>query len=190
MLPLNTIWEIPAKTHHWRGSVFNLLKERVLSFLVVLGVGLLLIVALTMNAWLAAAGEIIGDRAPISGRLLQNIISAVSFVVIAELSALVYGGKPDVELRWRGVIAGAALTSLLFFLGRIPIEIYLGKTSLSSTYGAAGSLVVLLVWVYYTAQIFLLGAEFTQVFARRYSPRAIDRSVVPSSHSPPCPHGK
>ena len=186
---LNTIWEIPAKARHWQGSFVNLLKERVLSFLVVLGVGFLLIVALTMNAWLAA-GEIVGDRPPISGRFLQSINSAVSFIVIAGLSALIYKGMPDVELRWRDVIAGAALTSLLFSLGRVLIEIYLGKTSLGSTYGAAGSLVVLLVWVYYLAQIFLLGAEFTQVFARRYSLRPIHRSVVPPSLSPSCPQAK
>lgn len=178
---LNTIWEIPAKERHWQWSLFHLLRERVLSFLIVLGLGFLLIVALTMNAWLAAVGEMLGDFPPMSDRLVLSINAAVSFVVVTGLSALIYRGMPDVELRWRDVIAGAALTSLLFSLGRILIEVYLGKTSLGSTYGTAGSLVVLLVWVYYSAQIFLLGAEFIQVLARRYSPRAIHHPVVAPS---------
>lgn len=84
---------------------------------------------------------------------------------------------PDIELEWRDVAAGAALTSLLFSLGKLVIGLYLGKTGLGSTYGAAGSLVVLLVWVYYSAQIFLLGAEFTQVFSRRYGRGASSRSI-------------
>ena len=178
---LNTIWEIPAKERHWQWSLVHLLRERVLSFLIVLGLGFLLIVALTMNAWLAAVGEMLGDFPRMSDRLVLSINAAISFVVVAGLSALIYRGMPDVELRWRDVIAGAALTSLLFSLGRMLIEVYLGKTSLGSTYGTAGSLVVLLVWVYYSAQIFLLGAEFTQVFARRYSPREIHHPVVAPS---------
>jgi membrane protein len=87
--------------------------------------------------------------------------------VIAGLFAVIYKVMPEVDLRWRDVAAGAVLTSLLFSLGKLLIGLYLGKTSLGSAYGAAGSLVVLLVWVYFSAQIFLLGAEFTRVFARR-----------------------
>jgi membrane protein len=170
---LNAIWEIPIQESQWPRSVVRILKERVLSFVMVLGVGFLLLVSLILNAWLAAAGAFFKGSLPMPESVLQALTSAVSFVVIAGLFALIYKVMPDVDLEWRDVAAGAALTSLLFSLGKLLIGLYLGKTSPGSTYGAAGSLVVLLVWVYYSAQIFLLGAEFTQVFARRYGSNAI-----------------
>lgn len=175
---LNTIWEIPIRESHWRSSVVRILKERVLSFVMVLGVGFLLLVSLIVNAWLAAVGAFFGGFLPVPELVLKGFTSAVSFVVIAGLFALIYKVMPDVDLKWRDVAAGAALTSLLFSLGKLLIGLYLGKASLGSTYGAAGSLVVLLVWVYYSAQIFLFGGEFTQVFARRYSPSAIHGSAT------------
>jgi membrane protein len=165
---LNTVWEVPLQAGHWPGSVLRILKERAFYFLMVLGVGFLLLVSLIVNVWLAAAGAFFGGWLPLPEPVLQVLASAVSFVVIAALFALIYKSVPDVDLKWREVAAGAALTSLLFSLGKLLIGIYLGKTGLGSTYGAAGSLVVLLVWVYYSAQVFLLGAEFTRVFARRY----------------------
>jgi membrane protein len=121
-----------------------------------------------VNVWLAAAGAFFRGLLPMPESVLQALTSVVSFVVIAALFALIYRFMPDVDLEWRDVAAGAILTSLLFSLGKLVIGLYLGKTSLGSTFGAAGSLVVLLVWVYYSAQVFLLGAEFTHVFARRY----------------------
>lgn len=170
---LNTVWEIPIQEGHWPRSVVRILKERVFSFVMVLGVGFLLLVSLILNVWLAAAGAFFRGLLPMPGSVLQALTSVVSFVVIAALFALIYKFMPDVDLEWREVAAGAALTSLLFSLGKLVIGLYLGKTGLGSTYGAAGSLVVLLVWVYYSAQVFLLGAEFTQVFARRYGRGAI-----------------
>lgn len=175
---LNTIWEIPIQESHWRSSLVRILKERVLSFVMVLGVGFLLLVSLIVNAWLAAVGAFFGGFLPMPELVLKGLTSSVSFVVIAGLFAVIYKVMPDVDLRWRDVAAGAALTSLLFSLGKLLIGLYLGKTSLGSTYGAAGSLVVLLVWVYYSAQIFLFGGEFTQVFARRYSRSAIHGSAT------------
>jgi len=175
---LNTIWEIPIQESHWSRSVLRILKERVLSFVMVLGVGFLLLVSLIINAWLAAMGAFFRGFLPMPDFALKGLTPAVSFVVIAGLFALIYKVMPDVDLRWRDVAAGAALTSLLFSLGKLLIGLYLGKASLGSTYGAAGSLVVLLVWVYYSAQIFLFGGEFTQVFARRYSPSAIRGSAT------------
>jgi membrane protein len=118
--------------------------------------------------WLAATGAFFRALLPMPEYMLQALTSVVSFAVIAALFALIYKFMPEVDLMWRDVAAGAALTSLLFSLGKLLIGLYLGKTSLGSTYGAAGSLVVLLVWVYYSAQVFLLGAEFTQVFAHRH----------------------
>ena len=165
---LNTVWEIPIQESHWPRSVVRILKERVFSFVMVLGVGFLLLVSLIVNVWLAAAGAFFRRLLPMPESVLQALASVVSFVVIAALFGLIYKFMPDVDLEWREVAAGAALTSLLFSLGKLVIGLYLGKTGLGSTYGAAGSLVVLLVWVYYSAQVFLLGAEFTQVFTRRY----------------------
>ena len=165
---LNTVWEIPIQDSHWPTSVLRILKERVFSFVMVLGIGFLLLVSLIVNVWLAAAGAFFRRLLPMPESVLQALTSVVSFVVIAALFALIYKFMPDVDLEWRDVAAGAILTSLLFSLGKLVIGLYLGKTSLGSTFGAAGSLVVLLVWVYYSAQVFLLGAEFTHVFARRY----------------------
>ena len=165
---LNTIWETPIRKSPWSRSVVKILKERVFSFVMVLGVGFLLLVSLIVNVWLASVRELFSGLLPMPESVLQALTSVVSFVVIAALFALIYKFMPDIELEWRDVAAGAVLTSLLFSLGKLVIGLYLGKTGLGSTYGAAGSLVVLLVWVYYSAQIFLLGAEFTQVFSRRY----------------------
>lgn len=164
---LNIVWEVPIQESHWPRSAFRMLQERVFSFVMVLGVGFLLLVSLMVNVWLAVAGTFFQAMLPMTESALQVLTSVVSFVVIAGLFALIYKVMPDVNLRWREVVAGATLTSLLFSLGKLGIGLYLGKTGLASTYGAAGSLVVLLVWVYYSAQVFLLGAEFTRVFARR-----------------------
>jgi membrane protein len=165
---LNTVWETPIRESQWHTSVLRILRERVFSFVMVLGVGFLLLVSLIVNVWLAAAGAFFRRLLPMPESVLQALTSVVSFVVIAALFALIYKFMPDVDLEWRDVAAGAILTSLLFSLGKLVIGLYLGKASLGSTFGAAGSLVVLLVWVYYSAQVFLLGAEFTHVFARRY----------------------
>lgn len=182
---LNTVWEIPLQESHWPRGVVRILKERVLSFVMVLGVGFLLLVSLIVNVvWLAAAGAFFRGWLPMPESVLQALTSVVSFVVIAALFALIYKFIPDVDLEWREVAAGAVLTSLLFSLGKLAIGLYLGKTGLGSTYGAAGSLVVLLVWVYYSAQVFLLGAEFTQVFARRYGRGAIHGPAADSFGGP------
>ena len=178
---LNTVWEIPPNESRWPWSVVKILRERVLSFVMVLGVGFLLLVSLIVNAWLAAAGAFFRSSLPMPEAVLQGLTSVASFVAIAGLFAVIYKVMPDVALRWWDVAAGAALTSLLFSLGQLLIGLYLGKTSLGSTYGAAGSLVVLLVWVYYSAQIFLLGAEFTRVFAHRYGS---DPGKTLSRHAP------
>jgi len=165
---LNTIWGIQLHESQWSSGIVRILWERVLSFVMVLGVGFLLLVSLIVNAWLAAVGLLFSGFLPMSEFVLRGLTSAVSFVVIAGLCALIYKVMPNVELKWRDVAAGATLTSVLFSLGKLLIGLYLSKTNLGSTYGAAGSLVVLLVWVYYSSQIFLLGAEFTQVLSRRY----------------------
>lgn len=169
---LNTVWEIPIQESHWPKSVLRIFKERIFSFVMVLGVGFLLLASVVVNVWLAAAGALFSGLLPLPESVLQALTSGASFVVNAVLFALIYKFMPDADLEWREVAAGAALTSLLFSLGKLLIGLYLVKAGLASTYGAAGSLVVLLVWIYYSAQVFLLGAEFTRVFTRRYSREA------------------
>ena len=163
---LNTIYEIPSPEVSGLRSVLLFVRERLFSFAMVLGVGFLLLVSLAINAWLAAMGRWFTGWLP--ALLLQIVSTVVSWVVITALFGAIYKALPDVTIEWRDVILGAAVTSLLFNLGKFLIGLYLGSSTVASAYGAAGSLVVLLIWVYYSAQIFFLGAEFTQVFANRY----------------------
>jgi membrane protein len=163
---LNTIYEIPSPEVSGLKSVLLFIRDRFFSFAMVLGVGFLLLVSLAINAWLAAMGTWFTGWVP--ALVLQIVSTAISWVVITALFAGIYKVLPDVTIEWRDVALGAAVTSLLFNLGKFVIGLYLGSSTVASAYGAAGSLVILLIWVYYSAQIFFLGAEFTQVFANRY----------------------
>lgn len=165
---LNEIWDVPARSTTVLQSALGLLRERFFSFAMVVGVGFLLLVSLLVNAALAAANQIIGFLIPIPETFLQLSSSIVSFVVITLLFALIYKVLPDLKIEWRDVLLGSVVTSALFTAGKLAIGVYLGKTALASTYGAAGSLVIVLVWVYYSAQVFFLGAVFTNVFACNY----------------------
>lgn len=168
---LNTIWDVPSHGAGGLGGVLRILKERLFYLAIILGVGLLLLASLIGNAWLAPVGWFFRGLLPVPVFFQQAVSSAVSFLVITGLFALVYKVMPDVAVEWRDVAPGAVFTSLLFLLGNNVIGLYLAKTSLASTFGPAGPLVVLLVWVYFSAQIFFLGAEVTQVFARNYGSR-------------------
>jgi len=150
---LNTIWNLPEKKG---GGFMRLLKERFLSFAMVLGVAFLLLVSLVIDAALSA----------ISSTLWQPIQLLVSFAVVTVLFAFIFRFLPDTRPEWRDVWSGAAFTSLLFVLGKFALGLYLGKSAVGSSYGAAGSLVVMLVWIYWSANILFFGAEFTQVHAR------------------------
>jgi membrane protein len=163
---LNTIYEIPSPQVTGLRSLLLFVRERLFSFAMVLGVGFILLVSLAINAWLAAMGTWFTGWLP--ALILQLVSTVVAWVIITALFAAIYKALPDVTLEWRDVILGAAVTSLLFNLGKFVIGLYLGSSSVASAYGAAGSLVILLIWVYYSAQIFFFGAEFTQVFANRY----------------------
>jgi membrane protein len=165
---LNTIWEVPITELQGFKSILIFVRERFFSFALVLGVGFLLLVSLCINAGLAAAGTALTGYISIPEWIAQAASTLVSLIVATGLFGLVYKIMPDVDLEWRDVALGAFITSLLFNTGKLVVGMYLGKTSLASTYGAAGSLVVCLFWVYYSALIFFLGAEFTQVFANRY----------------------
>jgi membrane protein len=163
---LNTIFEIPAPEVSGLRSVMLFVRERFFSFAMVLGVGFLLLVSLAINAGLAMMGTWFTGWLP--ALLMQIVSTLVSWLIITALFAGIYKVLPDVTMEWRDVILGAAVTSFLFNLGKFGIGLYLGSSTIASAYGAAGSLVILLIWVYYSAQIFFLGAEFTQVFANRY----------------------
>jgi membrane protein len=160
---LNTIWGVPVTELQGFKSILLFVRERFFSFALVLGVGFLLLVSLCINAGLAAAGTALSGYISAPEWIAQATSTLVSLIVATGLFGLVYRIIPDVDLEWRDVALGAFITSLLFNTGKLVVGMYLGKTSLASTYGAAGSLVVCLFWVYCSALIFL-GAEFTQVF--------------------------
>jgi membrane protein len=160
---LNTIWEVPAQaTSGW----FSLIRERFFSFTMVLGVGFLLLVSLFVSAALAALGKSFEGWLPASEPVMHVVNLMVSFAVITGLFMLIFRYVPDAKIAWRDVWLGAMVTSALFSIGKFAIGLYLGKGSFASAYGAAGSLVIFLVWVYYSAQILFFGAEFTEVYAR------------------------
>lgn len=166
---LNTIWKVQPKA---KGSgVLKIIRARFLSFAMVLTIGFLLLISLLVHAALAACGKFMGGLFPGTEALLHVINLVISFGVITLLFAMMFKMLPDVKIAWRHVWIGAGMTALLFTIGKFLIGLYLGKSGIASPYGAAGSLIVMLVWVYYSAQIFLFGAEFTHVYATRYGPR-------------------
>jgi membrane protein len=169
---LNHIWNVEPKPDRF---FHRLLYTRLLSFLMVLGIGLLLLAALLVGAMLSAAGQLLGDLLPLPGFFTQASSLFISFALMIVLFAVIYKVLPDVRISWKDVWVGATITAVLMAIGRFLITLYLARSSLRSVYGAAGSLVVILLWVYYSAQIFLFGAEFTQVYARRYG-----SSILPS----------
>jgi membrane protein len=161
---LNTIWRVKPKPGV---NLRAFLLDRVRSFGLVVAIGFLLMVSLAVSAALAALSGWLGRRAPDVPRLLGALDVLVSLGVITLLFAMLYRFLPDVRLRWRDVWTGAFVTAVLFTIGKHLIGLYLGQSSVASSYGAAGSVVVLLLWVYYSSQIVLLGAEFTRVYTRR-----------------------
>ncbi len=167
---LNTIWEVKAKPGR---GILGTLKDRFLSFTMVLGVGFLLLVSLIISTALAAVNEFISGVLPDLAILAQAINFVVSFGVITALFGLIFKVVPDVKIAWRDVWIGAVVTAFLFTVGKFAIGLYLGNSAPGSTYGAAGSLIVLLLWVYYSAQILFLGAEFTQVYANKFGSRIV-----------------
>ena len=172
---LNTIWCVPKRQETGLKSLLSVLRDRTLAFATVLGIGFLLLVSLTINAAVSAFSNRYGASLPMPAIALQYTDLIVSFVVISFLFALIYKLLPDLHLEWRDVLPGALFTSFLFSAGKVIIGMYLGRASIGSTYGAAGSLVVLLLWVYYSAQIFFLGAEFTQAYAQTFGSRPCNR---------------
>lgn len=166
---INLIWKIKAKPK--RGWV-KLLKDRLLSSSLIVGLGFLLIVSLMVNGALMALNDLIKRYFPEMTILLFNAINiAISFTVITILFAVIFKVLPDAKIAWKDVRKGAFFTACLFMLGRFVIGMYIETTSTGSAYGAAGSVIIILVWVYYTAAILYFGAEFTKVYAEHIGAR-------------------
>lgn len=160
---LDRIWRITIDDT--RAAIGHFVRARMLSFGLVLGVGFLLAVSLVLSAAISAAGSL-WSRWFVGGELmLQALNLLVGYLVITCLFALIYKVLPSARIAWHHVWVGAAITSLLFSAGKFVIGLYLGTAAISSSFGAAGALVVIVIWVYYSAQIFLLGAEFTHEYA-------------------------
>ena len=167
---LNTIWEVQPKPG---GGFMGMLKARFLSFSMVLGTGFLLLVSLFISAVLSSLGQYMNEVLPVPEFVLQAVNLVVGFFIITLLFAMIYKVLPDVQIKWRDVWIGAAMTSLLFSVGKLALGLYLGKSSVASAYGAAGSLAALMLWIYYAAQILFFGAEFTQVYAKKYGSQIV-----------------
>ncbi|MBX3444056.1 MAG: YihY/virulence factor BrkB family protein [Planctomyces sp.] len=172
---LNTIWEVQPKPGR---GVWGVIRDRFLSFAMVLGIAFLLLVSLILSAALSFIGsylQFLPDSLQIVSQAL-NLLASTAIITL--LFAMMFKLLPDVEMAWRDVWLGAAVTAVLFTLGKFGIGLYLGRSSMASAYGVAGSFVVLLVWVYYSAQILFFGAELTQVYANQHGSR-----IVPSEHA-------
>ena len=162
---LNRIWEVTPRPGQ---GIWGFLRQRFFSFAMVLAIGFLLLVSLVVTAVLTSFTAILGSLLGNATFVAHAIDILVSFVFVTLLFALIYKYVPDVEIQWRDVWVGAALTSILFTVGKYLIGLYIGTSGVGSTFGAAGSLITILVWVYYSSLIFFLGAEFTRVYATQY----------------------
>ena len=190
---LNAIWRVKFKTGR---GIKGFVQDRLVSYSMVLGVGFLLVLSLVVSALLSAASGIVGGFLTIDAATAQSLDLIVLFVLIALLFAVIYKYVPDVRIAWSDVWLGAATTSLLFAAGKFLIGFYLGHSTVTSIYGAAGSLVTLLLWVYYSSLIFFLGAELTQVYATRYGSKVTfaenargPRLASESQKTPSLPYG-
>jgi membrane protein len=186
---LDRVWKAPARAKP--SGLWGWVRSRILSFGMILAIGFLLLVSLVVSAAISALGDWWGPMFAGWETLAQVINFLLSFGLVTAMFAFIYRFMPHVRIEWRDVWTGAAVTALLFTVGKFVIGLYLGKSSVASGFGAAGSLVVLLLWVYYSAQIFLLGAEFTWVYAhslgsRRGTPAVQEAasSTVPTAAVP------
>jgi membrane protein len=179
---LDRIWRTPAPPNE--NGIWGIIRTRFLSFGLILGLGFLMIVSLVLSAALAAMGTWFSGLLGGWEFILQALNFVVSFGVVTVIFAAIYKFMPHAKIAWPNVWVGAIVTALLFTIGKFLISLYIGKSGVASGFGAAGSFAVLLVWVYYSAQIFLLGAEFTWVYSHRNAPPA-DAATVPARNDAP-----
>lgn len=161
---LNQIWGVSSKRH----PVFLILKEKALSFAMILVLGFLMLVSFILSASIAVASHYLNAWMPGLDGFWELSNSGLSLLVITALFAIIFKILPDVQVAWKDVWLGAILTALLFVLGKFLLGFYFGRSAVASSYGAAGPLLIILVWVFYSAQIFFFGAEFTRSYALRY----------------------
>lgn len=159
---LNKIWEVKPKVGT---DVIELIRQNLFSFGMVLAIGFLLLVSLLLSAALAAIGTFWTALLPMPEWVMSGLNFLISFLTITALFALIFKYVPETKIAWKDVLAGSFFTAFLFVVGKTLIGLYLGKAAVGSAYGAAGSLIVLIVWVYYSAQIFFFGAAFTRSLA-------------------------
>lgn len=183
---LNIVWDVTVKPD---AGIMNFIRKRLLSFSAVLGIGFLLLVSLLASALLSGMSKYMSDLLPGADWIWQLVNNLVSFGFITLMFALMFRYLPDVNIKWSDVWIGALITTALFILGKHLLGLYLGQSSFGSTYGAAGSLVIFLAWVYYSAQILFFGAEFTQAYAQEYGGRIVpnDHAMRLSDHNKPTP---
>lgn len=173
---LNNIWGVKSKP---KNGIWGMVKDRLLSFGMVLSIGFILLVALVINAVVAMAGSYFSAVLPEVGEVVLQIFNVLLSVGVSTfLFAVLFKGLPDVNIKYSDVWKGALFTAILFSVGKLLIGLYIGQSDIGGTYGAAGSMVVILVWVYYSALILFLGAEFTAVYADRYGAH-----LRPSAHA-------
>jgi membrane protein len=174
---LNRIWEVTPKPGQ---GIWGFIRQRFFSFAMVLGIGFLLLVSLVVTAVLSSFTGMLSNWFGDATFIAHAIDILVSFGFVTLLFALIYKYVPDVEIQWRDVWVGAALTAILFTIGKYLIGLYIGTSGVTSTFGAAGSLITILIWVYYSSLIFFLGAEFTRVYATEYG-----SGVAPAENAQP-----
>jgi membrane protein len=174
---MNIIWEVEPKPGR---GIWGMIRDRFLSFTMVIGMAFLLLVSLVVSAGLAAAGTVFNRLPDSMAWMAEGLHQGASLVILTLLFAMMFKYLPDVKIGWRDVMLGAFITAVLFTVGKFSIGMYLGHSAMASSYGVAGSFVVLLVWVYYSAQILFFGAELTQVYANNFGSR-----IVPSENARP-----
>ncbi|HEY1267036.1 MAG TPA: YihY/virulence factor BrkB family protein [Candidatus Binatia bacterium] len=162
---LNTVWGVETKMHT---GIWPIIRARFISYAMLLAIGFLLLVSLMVTTAVSALSDYLRNLLPAVGAVWPAVDIVISFGFVTILFALIYKFLPDVKIAWRDVWIGAALTALLFSIGKLLIGLYLAKSAVSSTYGAAGSLVTVLLWVYYSSLVFFFGAEVTRVYATQY----------------------
>ncbi len=173
---LDSIWEVKRKP---RGAIWSWLRQRILSFGLVLAVGFLLLVSLTLSAALGAVSQYMHARLPGGEVFWQTANFLTDFVLMTVMFALIYRVLPDVRLAWRDVWLGSLVTSIFFSAGKFLIGLYLGHASIASTFGAAGSVVIILIWVYYSSQVVLFGAEVTSAWVNWVGAEETGQAVPP-----------
>jgi membrane protein len=178
---LDRIWHVPLASKP--KGIVAILRARLLSFGLILGLVFLLIVSLAVSAAVAAFSTLTGGLMPESEILIHAVNSAVSLGIATALFAMIYKLMPSTYIAWRDVWVGAFVTALLFEVGKLLIGLYIGKSGVTESFAAAGSLVVLLAWVYYAAQIFLLGAEFTKVYADEHGSKSAEKAMAKTAET-------